>query len=508
MHCPNCEAFIESGKVCGNCGVWPRIFAGAVRLSERLYDRGLERLRASDFYHGIDFLTKSIAVNKSNVPARNLLGLALFEVGRVGDALKHWVVSHNLEKEGNPAGRYISQVHDGRRALEQLSDAVLMYNKGLAHLRLGKDDLAMIQLKKAIGINPRFVDALNLLSLCYLIQNNLGMALGMAQRVLEIDSQNCIALNYVMLIKPEISEGGILLPPPAAELIAQRTGKLAPAKSPGGPPGAPKKPPPPPPAPGRAARRLRFPIAAVFAFLLGAAGFALVTYFALMPMLEAEHGEEMMQARSEAAQAAAEHGAQLGARRAEIAGLEAEVAELGENVAGLERDNDFMLRQLAAHDAYWLAREGRHREAVELLDNIATNDLPEAVRTLVGEAVEAAYPVLGAEYYEMGLAAFNEADEAGFFAALEYLALAERFWTPRPGEGEEPAYPAQWNEMLLMIGTAHYETNGFLEAYEVLEALAERAPNFRAAAVRAIMESIEGLGILPGDDEGGDEGDE
>ena len=476
MLCPNCQAPIDSGQDCIACGVDSVLFLGVMRLSDRLYNQGFERLRAFDFYHGIEYLTKSVAINKNNVPARNLLGLALFEVGHIGDALKHWIISHNLLKDANPAIKYINHVHESRRAIERFSDAVVMYNKALNHIRQANDDLAIIQLKKAIEINPKFVDALNLLTLCHLIQNNKDRALSIIDRVLAIDSQNAIALNYFGLLRPNLI-GTPRLPKPAAPA-----------------------PPPKPAVPQQIIpfkqidveepKPKSFHFAEIIAFFLGAAGAAVIVYFLLIPMIEQEHEDRILEVRQEMALAAEEHGTQIREAADSIDELSAHIRGLEGQITDLESDNDLLSRKITVLRAHAYFLEGYWRYAVDMLDGLSFAGFPENIREMTNEVFDYAYPVLGAEYYASGLAAFNDGDYA---LALIHLSNAHRFLSPR--DDEEP-YPVQWNQLLFMLGRTNYIEGNFVEAYAFLIDVHQRAPELQEADVLAMIESVEGRGVL------------
>ena len=478
MSCPNCQALIENGNKCFKCGVDSLLFLGVMRLSDRLYNQGLERLRAFDFYHGIEYLTKSVAINKNNVPARNLLGLALFEVGHVGDALKHWVISQNLLKDANPAIKYINQVNENRMTLERLSDAVMMYNKALSHIRQASDDLAIIQLKKAIEINPRFVDALNLLTLCHLIQDNKDRAINMIERVLVIDSQNAIALNYLRLLRPNLIGTPRLLKPATPQ-------------------------PKPKPAPNipqavipfkqidiEEPKQKSYHIAEIIAFFLGAAGAAVVAYFLLIPMIQQEHEDMLAEVRHEMAIAALEHGAQMRDAEAHIYDLRNHIDLLDANIIDLEEQNYLLSRIIFVHEAFTYFTNEYLREAISLLDEISFTNLPESVLEMAEKIIQESYPVLGEEYYLLGLSAFNDEDYA--LAAIE-LSLAHRFLTPRD---EEEPYPIQWNQLLFMLGRSNYIEGFFIRAYEFLVEVQMLAPELQETLVLAMIESIVERGVL------------
>ncbi len=198
MNCPSCNGEISTlnGYTCPFCGVDVVMLKKAERISCALYNQGLELAKKSNLSAAIVSLSKSLRFNKNNVPARNLLGLVYYETGRIGDALKHWIISASLVKSDTTAKRYISDIHQNPRTNEKLDDAVNMYNNALSYIANKNDDMAIIQLKKAIDISPKFIDAMNALALCYLSQKSYHKASHIIERILEIDVSNETALRY------------------------------------------------------------------------------------------------------------------------------------------------------------------------------------------------------------------------------------------------------------------------------------------------------------------------
>lgn len=192
-----------SGNVCPECGVDILIFEKTLKISDVLYNKGLALAQIRDLSGSIDSLTKSIQFNKNNYYARNLLGLVYFEVGKIADALKQWVMSASLLKEANPAIYYIEIVQMTPGLLDNGNDAVNMYNSALFHIQQKSDDLAVIQLKKALELCPSFIDAMNLLTFCYLIKEERQMASVLVEKVLELDINNPVTLNYYNALFPD-----------------------------------------------------------------------------------------------------------------------------------------------------------------------------------------------------------------------------------------------------------------------------------------------------------------
>jgi hypothetical protein len=89
---------------------------------------------------------------------------------------------------------------------------------------------------------------------------------------------------------------------------------------------------------------------------------------------------------------------------------------------------------------------------------------------------------LGVAYFSQGQTAFNANNHE---EALPYLEDALRFLTDEA---------TQWNQLLFMIASIHYNNpyeDRLRDARVLLEELYERAPTFQAAAVRAMLDSIE-----------------
>lgn len=189
--------------MCPECGVDILIFEKTLKISDVLYNKGLELARIRDLSGSIDSLTKSIQFNKNNFYARNLLGLVYFEVGKTADALKQWIMSASLLTDGNPAVRYIEEMQITPGLLDDCNDAISMYNNALGYIQQKSDDLAIIQLKKALEFSPNFIDAMNLLAFCHLIKGEKQMASVLVEKVLELDINNPIALTYYTALFPE-----------------------------------------------------------------------------------------------------------------------------------------------------------------------------------------------------------------------------------------------------------------------------------------------------------------
>lgn len=200
MKCPNCGYLFENGRVCQKCNSDIYLYIKTVNASTRLYNKALELAQTVDLSEAEINLEKSIEFNKYNVDARNLLGIVYLEKGKVGDALKEWVISSSIKKENNRASEYVENLYKNARSMDKMNDAVRMYNKSIVHIKNGSVDLAIIGLKKALGFNKKLVDAYNLLGLCYIETKKYNTAKKYLNKAIKIDSNNEITKKYISYI--------------------------------------------------------------------------------------------------------------------------------------------------------------------------------------------------------------------------------------------------------------------------------------------------------------------
>ena len=169
MKCPRCDTIItEDAPVCRFCGQDLRALHHARKLSNAYYNIGLEKAKVRDLSGAILVLKKSLNFNKHNTEARNLLGLVYNEMGETIAALSEWVLSDYLQPEDNRAKYYIDVVQKNQSTLQTVNQTIKKYNSALKEAKNDNEDLAIIQLKKAVSLNPKFVRAYQLLALLYM----------------------------------------------------------------------------------------------------------------------------------------------------------------------------------------------------------------------------------------------------------------------------------------------------------------------------------------------------
>lgn len=167
------------------------------RQSDYWYNDGLKRAGMRDLSGAISSLRRSLQYNRSNIAARNLLGLVYYGRGEVAEALVEWIISKNLKSYENIANYYIKRVQEAPNELEQMNQAIKKFNQCLVYARQQGEDLAIIQLKKVIQSHPSFLKAYQLLALLYLQTEQYAKARQVLRRAHKIDITNSITLSYM-----------------------------------------------------------------------------------------------------------------------------------------------------------------------------------------------------------------------------------------------------------------------------------------------------------------------
>jgi len=200
MICHNCGCRDDGTGFCPHCGADMVLMEKARNASLRQYNKGVALAKEGDYSGAIACLNRCILIDKRNHVARNLLGIAYYQVGMVSDALKQWIVSASIKPKNNPAEKYIASLQKNARLLEKYNDAINNYNKALSLFKQGSSDLAVIQLKKAISLSPNFVEAYNLLAAYYLSIEDKENAGKYVSVVLKCDKRNSRAMYYLSLL--------------------------------------------------------------------------------------------------------------------------------------------------------------------------------------------------------------------------------------------------------------------------------------------------------------------
>jgi len=356
----------------------------------------------------IDSLRKCLALNKKHVEARNLIGLVYFEVGRIGEAYREWLISVVLLSDQNPASDYLQSMEKNPRQLEKLNDTIRMYNQALEYIRQKSDDMAIIQLKKAIDINPSFVDALNLLALCYLMQGENDRALTVIEKALSADTNNSIALKYYKQATSGKSRPELVRP--AKKNAAAPVMMRKPAVETGF---------------GRS-----FTFAGIFGVIIGGLCAFLFLYMLIMPGRFAEMENEIEVILAERAAESEDFQRQLYSAQAEVTSLQQSESSIRERYQALETQIDINERLNRIRDAEAHLHREEFQEAVNVAEAINREGLPDDLVERIQNLRATAYPRLVVIYYNDAIRLYGEREYSR--SRLEFGNAYRYMWNDDP----------------------------------------------------------------------------
>lgn len=207
MRCIYCNTPLSAIDYCTGCGADITIQKRIARISNLLYNEGLEKARVRDMEDAITCLKRSLKFNKENIDARNLLGLCYMETGEVVSALCEWVVSKNMKPTDNLADHYINLLQSNKNRLDVINQTIRKYNQSVLYCREDNEDMAIIQLKKVISQNPKFVKAYQLLALLYMKRQEYERARKLLKKAARIDNTNTTTLRYLQEIEDATGKG-------------------------------------------------------------------------------------------------------------------------------------------------------------------------------------------------------------------------------------------------------------------------------------------------------------
>ena len=197
MVCYKCGCRLSEHDYCTGCGEDVTLYKKIMCMSNHFYNDGLDKATVRDLSGALVSLRQSLKFNKNNIEARNLLGLVYFEMGEVVSALKEWVISQNLRPKKNVANNYIDTFWSNQTRLDAINQTIKKYNQALGYCYQDSQDLAIIQLKKVLSYNPKYIRARQLLALLYINADEWEKARKELLRCCHIDTNNTTTLRYL-----------------------------------------------------------------------------------------------------------------------------------------------------------------------------------------------------------------------------------------------------------------------------------------------------------------------
>ncbi|MCR4673122.1 MAG: tetratricopeptide repeat protein [Lachnospiraceae bacterium] len=232
MNCPRCKMPMEGIYICRHCGYEDKVAKKIIFASNRHYNEGLSRAKVRDLSGASDSLQTALRYNKRNTQARNLLGLIYYQMGEIVPALAEWVISLHFQEHANPAKEYIQTIQDNPQELAEADRIIQQYNQALESLKEGNDDMAIMNLKKAVNLNPNYVKAYQLLGLLYMRRHQYTAARKAIMHAVRVDRNNITTLKYLKELNvltgnesaSKVSVGDRVIDDPVAVVVEENSG--------------------------------------------------------------------------------------------------------------------------------------------------------------------------------------------------------------------------------------------------------------------------------------------
>lgn len=196
MKCYNCGHEIATSSKCPSCKTDTSLYVQVMLLANGHYNQGLKAASLRRLTVAKNELLECLKYDKRHTDARNLLGLVYYELGEIGQAEGQWQISVYYQPENNQASSYLEELN-ARSGSNQMREAVEKYNQALYSLHTKSFDIAMIQIKKSLELNPKFVKAQCLIALMFIQEKKYLRAKRALKAAAQIDIENLL-VNYYL----------------------------------------------------------------------------------------------------------------------------------------------------------------------------------------------------------------------------------------------------------------------------------------------------------------------
>lgn len=450
MFCYNCGCALSEKNFCTGCGADVGLYKKIMYVANRFYNDGLEKAQVRDLSGAVTSLRQCLKMNKNHIEARNLLGLVYFERGEVVAALSEWVISKNIRNEKNIADDYIEMLQNNPGKLDIYKQTIKKYNMALIYCQQDSQDLAIIQLKKVISMNTKFVQARQLLALLYINCEEWERAKKELERALRIDANNTMTQRYLK----EVDEMMPTEEEPAKrrkEAIVYKSGNETVIQ----------------PVGKKEAAGLQTIFNIVIGVVLGLA----IAWFLVLPSRIQKINNESNDKYREVSELLDAKTVQVNELTTQIDALREETASLSNSLSAAQEANAAIGANTDLIEAALMymnntANELAIADALELIDaDYIENEATESFRNLYAAIKEGIGDTVAKECYSVGYDAFRTED---YDTAVTNLSRAYEY-NPRNGEA------------LYNLGNAYNKRGDTEKAVEIYEQVIEQFPNTEKA---------------------------
>lgn len=451
MNCIFCNAPLTSNDFCPNCGADVTLLKRVVRISNLLYNKGLEKASVRDLSGAVSLLKQSLKFNKENIDARNLLGLCYFETGEVVSALVEWVISKNMKPEDNLAGEYLKTLQTNKNRLDQINSTIRKYNQSIEYCREGHRDMAVMQLRRVIAQNPKLVKAYQLLALLYMWDSEWEKARRLLKKASAIDSTNTTTRRYLTAIEEETGKAsafGIRRralyggedEEKSLRYVSGNETIIAPTTF-------------------RDSSAMATFINICLGILLGGA----IVYFLTVPAVRQRESDRANKSVTDA-------NTSLATISATVQDLQDDVEDAEREAEAASKERDDALRKVEAYDSLLevadLYVQGDQRKTVDAIGQLKEEDYTGKGKDLYEDLSSAVGGALFDQYFYAGTNAYVKGDYA---TAAEQLQLAVD--TDKTGER------SSYHDALYYLGFAYFNLKDYDDADDAFELFCDRYPN-------------------------------
>lgn len=454
MYCYHCGSRLSDMDFCTACGTDVKQYKIIMYAANRFYNDGLERAGVRDLSGAISSLNTCLRLNRKHTDALNLLGLIYYEMGECVQALSAWVLSLNIQSERNIAMDYVESIQSNQTRIDSINKMIKKYNKTLDYCYQESFDLAVLQLRKVININPKFFNARKLLALLYMQNGEWNKANSELERCQKINNGDIDVRRYLCEVdrmlhpveekngkkgkkKQETKENAIYSMS-GNDIIIQPINEREP-----------------------------FGIQSILLVVAGLVVGLLITLLLITPA-RVSSTRKQMEAQITA------YGEQLDTKNAEIDAMQSRITLLEQSNMDLQesaqsfsqQDGTLNVTNSLIAAAYAFLDPAQSNMAVEqYLNNISDEYLSESASpeflALYSHLMAQIGDSVASTYYESGIEAYNERDYALAISNLQKAYL----------------YNAQSDEALYYLGLAYYESGDVINATSAFQDLMNFFPN-------------------------------
>lgn len=383
MICYKCGQHLGQSRYCGHCGADVWLYKKIIASSNVLYNEALNAAKERDLTGACELLKRCLRLNKNHIDARNLLGLVYHEMGQMSLAIEEWYISRALMVEDNEADRYIDDLCGGA-GRDNVSQMIRKYNAALGYIAQGSYDLATLQMKNVLSLNPNYVEGHEVLGLIYASEGDYDKAKQEFRAALRVNKTSSGAKKYAAEVDRLKKESAENPRRKKKESVSYRNGNDTIIQPIG--------------------NYFSTPIAVVLNLVVGIAIGALAVYFLVVPGMRSA-------INNAANQSIAEANEQLATQETSVKSLEDEIENLKDQIAAYEsadaRDDDRMAAYWGLAQYYMYKASGEDEKALAVFEqidpDILTGDAAIAYKALAEEIMSEKL----AEYWSVGSKAFS-----------------------------------------------------------------------------------------------------